>query len=166
MNPRLGHFNEAGLSSLREQREDILAKPAYGVFETVDRVLISLGALEDHFWARLVEVLDLDLRGADYGIHASRTRRAAQINAAIAQRIASQESKDLLARLHAADVPAALVVSPSALQTSEHSLQRGLFGEGSERSAFIRYPVRMRGCHSFDSASICYCAGTYQTFAA
>ena len=148
MNPRLGHFHEAGLSSLREQREDILAKPAYGVFETVDHVLISLGALEDHFWARLVDVLDLDLRGADYATHAERTRRAAQINATIARRIASQESKDLLARLHAADVPAALVVPPSALQASEHSLQRGLFGEGAEAPAFVRYPVRMQGMPS------------------
>ncbi|WP_313081153.1 CoA transferase [Pulveribacter sp.] len=145
MNPRLGHFHEAGLASLGEQREDILAKPAYGVFETVDRVLISLGALEDHFWARLVEVLDLDLHGADYATHAARTRRAAHINAAIAQRIASLESKTLLERLHAADVPAALVVSPSALQNSEHSLQRGLFGERAEGPAFVRYPVRMQG---------------------
>lgn len=145
MNPRLGHFHEAGLSSLRAQREDILTKPAYGVFETADRVLISLGALEDHFWDRLVEVLDLDLRGADYASHAARTRRAAQINATIAQCIASQESKDLLARLHAADVPAALVVPPCGLQASEHSQQRGLFGEGAEVSGFVRYPVRMQG---------------------
>ncbi len=145
MNPRLGHFHEAGLSSLSEQREDILAKPAYGVFETADHVLISLGALEDHFWARLVEVLDLDLRGADYASYAARRRRAAQINAAIAQRIALQESKDLLTRLHAADVPVAPVVPPSALKASEHSFQRGLFGEEAQEPAFVRYPVRMQG---------------------
>lgn len=148
MNPRLGHFHEAGLSSVREQREDILAKPAYGVFETADGVLISLGALEDHFWARLVEVLGLeDLRGPDYASHAARTRRAAQINAAIAQRITTQESTVLLARLHGADVPVASVVPPSALASSEHCQQRGLFGNGSEgkEPAFVRYPVRVQG---------------------
>lgn len=145
MNPRLGHFHEAGLSSLRKQREDILAKPAYGVFETVDQVLISLGALEDHFWARLVEVLGLDFQGTDYATHAARTRRATQINATIAQRIATQKSSDLLARLHAADVPAALVVPPNALKTSEHSLQRGLFEKGMEEPVFVRYPVHVQG---------------------
>lgn len=144
MNPRLGHFDKAGLESLQAQREDILGKPAYGVFRTADGEWISIAALEDHFWDRLAKLLQLDLPLAGLAMHETRVLHAAQINSAIAARVASIAAEDLLTRLVEADVPASLVVTPSTLRTAEHGRHRRLFEPGV-RETFVRYPVAMAG---------------------
>lgn len=144
MNPRLGHFDEAGLDSLQAQREDILAKPAYGVFHTADDALISIAALEDHFWDRLARLLELDPQLLALGTHHARVAQAAQINAAIAARVATFESDALLSMLIEADIPASPVVTPAALRSAEHGQRRQLLAaEGN--GAFFRYPVMMAG---------------------
>lgn len=144
MNPRLGHFDEAGLDELAAQRNDVLAKPAYGVFRTADGRHVSLGALEDHFWSRLATALVLDLPLASYERLAARVQDAPRINAAIAASVATFDADTLLALLNAADVPVSRVVEPSALRASAHAVERRLIRSDDE-AAFIRYPVKMSG---------------------
>lgn len=147
INPRLGHFRAASLDSLEQQREDILAKPAYGVFRTADKKLLCIAALEDHFWSRLNNVLELQLSCEAYDTHAGRVADAALINSRIAKRAATFPAGELLALLAAADVPVSPVVEPAALHEVEHSMSRRLFsGEGSP--GFVRYPVPMAGVGS------------------
>lgn len=144
MNPRIGHFDEAKIESLERQREDILTKPAYGVFRTADNQLMSIAALEDHFWARLAAALALDLPLETYASHSARVTDAARINAEIVRRVAAFQASDLLDRLIQADVPVSPVVQPSELRTADHSLQRQLF-TGKNSQGFVRYPVTMVG---------------------
>tara|TARA_R110000823_G_scaffold55161_2_gene134840 strand:+ start:10826 stop:11875 length:1050 start_codon:yes stop_codon:yes gene_type:complete len=144
MNPRIGHFDEAKIESLEHQREDILTKPAYGLFRTADNQLMSIAALEDHFWARLAAALKLDLPLEKYASYSARVTDAACINIEIAKQVAKFQANNLLELLIDADVPASPVVQPSDLRKSDLSLQRQLFTGGDSRS-FVRYPVNMVG---------------------
>src|SRR5690606_15843944 len=51
--PRLGSAQDTPGFSKR----DVLRRAGYGVYETLDNRFIALGAIEDHFWERLVRVL-------------------------------------------------------------------------------------------------------------
>jgi crotonobetainyl-CoA:carnitine CoA-transferase CaiB-like acyl-CoA transferase len=142
MNPRLGQFRWGSHNTLAEQRYEVLNKPAYGLFCTRDGRYVAIAALEDHFWARLKEALQLDLFANEDATYAQRAQVADQINCAVAQRIESLSEQQVISVLRGADVPVSRMEQPSLLHDSEHARARGLFGEGSD-AAFIRYPIHM-----------------------
>lgn len=142
MNPRLGQFHSAGLTSLAAQRQDVLNKPAYGVFNTRDGACIAIAALEDHFWLRLLQALALDLDAEETSSYRQRVALAANINHAIGGRVADLDARDAVVLLEAADVPVSLVEEPLALRGSRHARSRGLFGSQAE-VRYVRYPVRL-----------------------
>lgn len=144
MNPRLGHFHEAGLHTLKQQREDILNKPAYGVFQSMDGRSISIAALEDHFWERLNNVLALDLCDARYQRHSERVADATLINLRVAERVGLMQAADVLELLKTADVPVAAVILPGELASNARNIRPALFTEDTPPS-FARYPVAMQG---------------------
>jgi len=142
MNPRLGQFSSAGLASLAAQRQDVLNKPAYGVFRTNDGACIAIAALEDHFWLRLLQAFALDMDRAETSSYHQRAALAADINQAIAAHVASRDAPDIVALLEAADVPVSLLEEPLALRGTPHARARGLFGSHAE-ARYVRYPVRL-----------------------
>lgn len=142
MNPRLGQFSSAGLASLAAQRQDVLNKPAYGVFRTRDGACVAIAALEDHFWLRLVQAFALDLSTTETSSYHQRVTLATDINHAIAGYVAGLDAPDIIARLEAADVPVSLVEEPLALRGTPHARARGLF-DGHAEARYVRYPVRL-----------------------
>src|ERR1700752_2997226 len=59
---------------------DALIRPGYGVYLTADERYVSIGALEDHFWERLVRALDLpELSGGQFASYQQRRRHIGQI---------------------------------------------------------------------------------------
>lgn len=142
MNPRLGQFAAAGKSTLAAQRQDVLNKPAYGVFQTQDGAFVAIAALEDHFWLRLRQALPLPRSDAPDATYREREERAGEINDAIARCVGRMAAPDLLARLEAADIPATRVEAPLALHASPHMRARGLFGTDPD-ARYVRYPVRL-----------------------
>jgi CoA:oxalate CoA-transferase len=95
--------------ALREPTSaDALARPGYGVYLTADNRYVSIGALEDHFWERLVRALELDeLSGAEFAGYQLRRRRIGEIEPALRERVARFEQAALIDLLIRHDVPVA-----------------------------------------------------------
>jgi CoA:oxalate CoA-transferase len=89
---------------------DALVRPGYGIYLTADERYVSIGALEDHFWARLVRALELDeLSGGEFAGFQQRRRRIGQIEPALRERIARHDRAALIELLIRHDVPVAPV---------------------------------------------------------
>jgi crotonobetainyl-CoA:carnitine CoA-transferase CaiB-like acyl-CoA transferase len=89
---------------------DALVRPGYGIYLTADGRYVSIGALEDHFWARLVRALELDeLSGGEFAGFQQRRRRISQIEPALRERIARYDRAALIELLIRHDVPVAPV---------------------------------------------------------
>lgn len=145
LNPRLGRFAGAGVGTLEAQRRMALARPAYGAFACRDGRSISIAALEDHFWTRLLGVMDLSpYDGPAHARPADRAAATDAINALIAARCAAEDSEALLARLLEADVPAAPVLAPGEVASFPQFAARGTM-QASETGPLARFPVRLEG---------------------
>jgi CoA:oxalate CoA-transferase len=148
MNPRIGHFAEAGLDSTQAQRRDALVKPAYGVFRTRDDQHLTVAALEDHFWARLCSVLDMSPhQGAEFATYRQRAQVADSINSALARAIGTLDAQEAERLLREADVPVAPVVAPGAIASFPQFVARGLT-TATPHGAFARFPVVLHGTQS------------------
>jgi CoA:oxalate CoA-transferase len=89
---------------------DALIRPGYGLYLTADARYVSIGALEDHFWQRLVRALELDeLSGAEFAGFQQRRRQIALIEPALRERIARFQQAALIELLIRHDVPVAPV---------------------------------------------------------
>jgi CoA:oxalate CoA-transferase len=89
---------------------DALVRPGYGVYLTADERYVSIGALEDHFWARLVRALELDeLSGGEFAGYQQRRRHIGRIERALRERVARFDQATLIDLLIRHDVPVAPV---------------------------------------------------------
>mgnify|MGYP003583908458 CR=1 FL=1 len=148
MNPRIGQFVAKGQADLASQRDEALLRPGYGVFATADGASLAIAAVEDHFWHRLVEALELATDDLDAGSFAARTVRAHEINQRVAQRIALLDAATLRSRLSAADVPWSDVVEPSQLAGyPQHQARAKLQVESTPLGdmTLSRFPVSLQG---------------------
>lgn len=144
MNPRLGSFAAQGLDSVDQQRRDVLDKPAYGVFRCKDNRDITICALENHFWKRLVDALQLhEFASESFMDYEHRARHAGAIRKAIAERVQLISGEKLHATLVAADVPVMLLVQPSHLLDASVAVGREL--RAHDGSGFLRFPVQLTG---------------------
>ena len=144
MNSRLGSIWQQPDAGIEAQRQPFQQRPGYGVFRCADGALLSLGALEDHFWQRLVEVLPLPAyAGAAHRHYLQRQPQGAAINAAIQQVLGSEPRDAVLQRLAAADVPVSEVTLPVNLPAQPQFAARGLF-ETTASGPLCRFPVRLQ----------------------
>src|SRR5882757_8351029 len=89
---------------------DALVRPGYGVYLTADERYVSIGALEDHFWERLVRALELDeLSGGEFAGYQQRRRHIGRIERALRERVARFDQATLIDLLIRHDVPVAPV---------------------------------------------------------
>ncbi|WP_153505329.1 CaiB/BaiF CoA transferase family protein [Cumulibacter manganitolerans] len=142
LNPRLGDFYAAGLVDLDSQRSAALVRAAYGVFSCRDGVLVAIAALEDHFWAALVDALELrEWDGPEWTTSQDRRAAAPRINSAIATVLARCDSEEVLSVLNAAGVPASVIRSPREALADTDPV---LVDHESALGPFLRFPVRVR----------------------
>ncbi|WP_445286972.1 CaiB/BaiF CoA transferase family protein [Variovorax atrisoli] len=145
MNPRLGAYRADGANSLERQRTSTQLKPAYGSFRCRDGQHLSVAALEDHFWARLCDVLDMgDFAGEPYRTLGARKKQAQAINDRIAQQLAARDSAEAFETMARNDLPVAPVVPPAELAALPQFAQRGLVN-GTEALSLVRFPVPLEG---------------------
>jgi CoA:oxalate CoA-transferase len=114
--------------ALSEQTSaDALVRPGYGVYLTADERYVSIGALEDHFWDRLVRALRLDeLSGGEFASYQQRRRHIGRIEHALRERIASYDRAALIDLLIRHDVPVAPVNDLHEPARDPHFIQRGM----------------------------------------
>ena len=145
MNPRLGAFRAEGASDVAAQRAATLVKPAYGSFRCRDGQHLSVAALEDHFWARLCQVLDMGAFADDaYRALGVRKKHANAINARIADALAEHDAAEAFGLLARHDVPVAPVVLPGDLAGLPQFAQRGRVA-GDQPLSLARFPVPLDG---------------------
>lgn len=145
MNSRLGSIWQQPDAGIEAQRQPFQQRPGYGVFRCADGALLSLGALEDHFWQRLVDVLPLPAYAGDAHRHyLQRQREGAAINAAIQAALGTEPCAQAIARLAAADIPVSEVTLPAELPQQPQFAARGLFTP-TDSGPLCRFPVRLQG---------------------
>jgi CoA:oxalate CoA-transferase len=145
INPRLAMFHQLEAHALEDQRAIAQRRPGYGTFRCRDGAWLTIGALEDHFWHALVVVLNLnDCAGDAFRTYAQRHVRSTTINEAIAAALAQRDSREVLAALVEADVPAEAVCAPDELPQHPQWAARGLFVE-TPGGPQVRFPVQMQG---------------------
>lgn len=148
MNPRIGAFREAGATDLTAQREASLVKAAYGAFRCADGNYVSIAALEDQFWLRLCQAVDLKpFDGPAYRTIKGRKTQAGAINARLAEVIATLDSAPVFELLSRHDVPVAPMVEPSQVAALPQFAERHKFEPGA-LLPIARYPVPMTGVHA------------------
>jgi crotonobetainyl-CoA:carnitine CoA-transferase CaiB-like acyl-CoA transferase len=106
---------------------EALRRPGYGVFETGDGRLVTIGALEDHFWTRLATALSLpELLDDRYATFADRREHVERIDAVLRARVAAFDQDELLKLLLEHDVPVAPVNDLHQPIEDAHFLARGM----------------------------------------
>ncbi|HEY8602855.1 CoA transferase [Tsuneonella suprasediminis] len=147
MTARIGAFRSDGKSDLAAQRAVTVTKPAYGAFACRDGRHVTIAALEDHFWMRLVEAIDMGpFASADYARMPARKAAAEAINRQIASACRDRDADELLRDLVCHDIPAAPVVAPSDLHEVPQFAAREMWASDGEL-ALPRFPVRLDGAH-------------------
>ncbi len=141
--PRLGpwlaaraHGTAAGAGLPRQ--------PAYGVYRTADGRYLSIGAIEDAFFARLVAALGLTaLQVPALARHHDRVLHAARIDATIAECVRTEPLGHWAALFDAADIPYAPVNSLDEVLEHPHFRACGMVNQvdGQPR---LRFPVPLR----------------------
>lgn len=151
LNARKGVYAAGGIDDLEGQRAIALTRPAYGVFDVADGA-VTVAALELRFWQALVRLLDLsDWAGPEFHPAQARVARCAEINAAVAARLAPMTRAEAVARLLDADIPAAPVLSVAEADASPHFAARGL-AIPTEAGRLTPFPVRLAGMGAMSAA--------------
>jgi CoA:oxalate CoA-transferase len=119
-------------------------QPAYGVYPTADGRYLSIAAIEDPFFARLVAALGLtDLQGPALARHHDRMPHRARIDAAIADCLRTRPLAHWAALFDAQDIPCAPVNSLDDVLADQHFQARGMVSEGDGQPR-LRFPVPLR----------------------
>jgi CoA:oxalate CoA-transferase len=106
-------------------------RPGYGIFETADARFVVLGAMEDHFWRRLVAALEMsEFDQPGFETYSQRRTHFAAIDDALRRRISELALDSVLTRLTEADVPANAVNGMLDPLRDEHFRARGMIVPG------------------------------------
>lgn len=126
-------------------RRQFFIRPAYGAFKSRDGRYLSIAALEDHFWVRLLSVIDIGPYATPvYARMAVRREHATEINEALAQAVLKWDGETLARRLREADVPVMLMFEFDQLPALAQHSSRGLFMD-TAHGPVCRFPVRLEG---------------------
>ena len=123
---------------------DALVRPGYGVYLTADERYVSIGALEDHFWLRLVKALQLDeLSGPEFASYQQRRCRIGQIEGPLRERVATYDRATLIELLIRHDVPVAPVNDLHEPVRDPQFLARGMVYEvpGESQPRVAEWPA-------------------------
>lgn len=133
MTPRLGVLLHDGPGQMHQ-------RPAYGLFVCADGGTLVLGAIEDHFWRRLVAALGLDaLAGPEFATYRQRQARHEAIQAQLEAVFRTEPLAVWLDRLQAHDVPANGVTLPETMLDDPEDRVLGRNGD----DLIARFPVVM-----------------------
>lgn len=139
--PRLGSLQDSpGFG-----KKDLLCRTGYGIFETRDKRYIALGAIEDHFWVRLVKVLGIALlEDAQYAKSSQRWKAYDLLDPLIRAKIRERSHDDWIDVLTRNDVPVTTVATLDTVFDDPQLAGRGMILQG-DGIRFVNYPVPMEG---------------------
>lgn len=121
-----------------------LLRPAYGVYRTKDDRYISLGALEDHFFVRLVQAVGLpQFVAPEYADYQSRRARYTEIESQLRPRLESYLRDELIELLISADVPVAPLNNLLEPLDDEHYRRRGMVYDDGTGPRVSEWPTAL-----------------------
>ena len=138
-------------------KEEFMARGPYGVFECRDHQFLTLGIVEDHFWANFCRVAGLPHLADDPQLQgwASRNRQGERLRPLLQKTFMSKDRATWLELLTAADVPVAPVHDLRAWTQDPQMLARGFFlpadGPQELMAQAPRFPVPGMGRGRQDS---------------
>lgn len=143
--PRIAQYMAANAGQEPDGRDrDIRYRAAYGVFRTRDGRFLSIGAIEDAFWARLVDFLGLDeWRGAEYLDGTARRAHSDAINESIQRRIGERDLDDWMSAFSMLDLPVRPVEGIADLDRNPQVQTRQTLQ--LQPRVHVPYPVSMDG---------------------
>lgn len=143
--PRYGVWDAGRRAGRQIGKADILRRAAYGIFPTADGKYITIGAIETHFFRRLVRATGMagfdDPALDDF---ATRTARSDDIRAALAPLIAARPYAHWAQVFESGDIPFAPVNTLDDLARDPHLAARRLVRQAGEAQV-IAFPVPMAG---------------------
>jgi len=143
--PRYSAWDEARQQGRKIGKAEVLRRPAYGSFLTRDEHYITIGALETHFFRRLIRATGV--QGYDdpkYDVYQTRAARTDDIATALTARI-GEETYDFWAALFESnDIPFARVNTMDDLADDPHLSARNMIRKVGD-SQIIAFPVPMDG---------------------
>jgi crotonobetainyl-CoA:carnitine CoA-transferase CaiB-like acyl-CoA transferase len=122
--------------------------PTHGIYPTRDGSYLALGAIEDHFWHRLCEVVGREdwLRREDLSTNRGRAESFQEIAAALTATLLQDDCETWVERFAVADIPATRVLSVTEALAHENFRVRGLIAPARMDGGWeIRYPAIMGG---------------------
>lgn len=141
MGPRLGSAQDTPGFGKR----DVLYRAGYGVFETKDKRYIALGAIEDHFWERLVKVLAIPaLADPRYAKSAERWKVTHTLDPMIRAKVLERSHDEWIEILNQNDVPVTTVTDLHSVLDDPQLNARGMVLQG-DGIRYLNYPVPMEG---------------------
>lgn len=139
--PRLGSLQDTpGFG-----KKDVLCRTGYGVYQTRDKRYIALGAIEDHFWARLVKVLEIPLLAEpQYAKSAARWKAVASLDPLIRAKMLERAHDEWIELLNRNDVPVTTVTTLDTVFDAPQLKARDMILQG-DGVRYVNYPVPMQG---------------------
>jgi crotonobetainyl-CoA:carnitine CoA-transferase CaiB-like acyl-CoA transferase len=130
MSVRAGDFLLGGKMP-RKAAEMGHLSPCNAMFQTKDKQKITVGAVEDHFWKRLCEALDLRewLQGEDYATYLMRVKKGRKVYKRLQDTFLTKTRDEWLKILNDAGVPCSPVYSYEETFEDPHIKQRNLLVE-------------------------------------
>lgn len=122
--------------------------PTHAIYEASDRRHVAIGAIEDHFWERLCEVLGREdwAQRSDLKSNAGRASAAEELGRGLEAAFAGAPAQAWVERLSAADVPASVVQGIVNAVESEQFRNRGVFKPSPSGDGWlVGFPVLLDG---------------------
>jgi crotonobetainyl-CoA:carnitine CoA-transferase CaiB-like acyl-CoA transferase len=118
--------------------------PGHAIFLGSDEEAFTVGAIEDHFWARLCRALDAPtLAQAPYADVAGRTQHYEELSERLRRTFAERPAAQWLKLLTEADVPVGPVLPFADASRHNHAKERRVLSDGTDyRPAF---PAKWNG---------------------
>lgn len=140
---------------LGSSKKEILCRAGNNVYETSDGRYIAVAALEDQFWKRLVDVLDVEaLSDVRFAKARERWKATDMLDPLICAAMRKRTHDEWLRILADNDVPATSVSELETLAEHPQIAARGMFLKG-EGGRYLDYPVPMQGVDATSNRAPC-----------
>jgi crotonobetainyl-CoA:carnitine CoA-transferase CaiB-like acyl-CoA transferase len=138
--PEHGHIEVSKRTKMR--------RPGNGVYRTKDGKFITVGAVEDIFWKKLLATVQLSdqFSGQEYDTFIKRMEHAESLNSAIQDKILTRTAHEWLEIFNNQDIPCGPVNFLEDLESDPYIVSRGLIVEVNTASfgplKEVRFPLK------------------------
>lgn len=141
-----GRYLMEQLANPDADRQSMMRRPGYSVYETAGGGYITLGCIEDMFWDRLLEIVPQEHPLREYATPQDRAANVDRVEAILRNLFLEHDRSYWLARLEAADIPAGPVNQLGDMLEDPQLRARGVVRDDQlGKRPVVGFPVDMAG---------------------